>query len=60
MIEKIVSKFSLSQWHKEKDDLRYWLSKSPEERIGAVEFLRKQYYEDSARLQRTVRIIKRS
>ena len=56
MIKKIISKFSLSQWHKEKDDLLYWLSRSPEERIGAVEFLRKQYYGDSARLQRTVSV----
>jgi hypothetical protein len=59
MIKKIISKFSLSQWHKGKDDLQYWLSKSSEERIAAVEFLRKQYYGDSAGLQRTVRVIKR-
>lgn len=26
------------------DDLLYWLSKSPSERIDAVEFLRQQYY----------------
>lgn len=28
----------------ENSDLKYWLSKSPEERIDAVEFLRSQYY----------------
>ena len=28
----------------ERDDLEYWLKKSPEERIAAVEFLREQYY----------------
>jgi hypothetical protein len=60
MIKKVISKCSLSQWRKEKDDLRYWLSRSPEERIGVIEFLRKQYYGDSARLQRTVRVIKRT
>ncbi|HOW84131.1 MAG TPA: hypothetical protein PK573_16330 [Spirochaetota bacterium] len=27
----------------EKDDLRYWLSRTPEERIDAVLHLRKQY-----------------
>jgi hypothetical protein len=59
MIKKVISKCSLSQWRKEKDDLRYWLSRPPEERVGAVEFLRKQYYGDSARLQRTLRVIKR-
>lgn len=25
-------------------DLKYWLSKTPEERLEAVEFLRSQYY----------------
>ncbi len=56
MIKKVISKCSLSQWRKEKDDLHYWLSRSPEERIGVIEFLRKQYYGDSTRLQRTVRV----
>ncbi len=56
MIKKVISKCSLSQWQKDKDDLHYWLTKSPEERIGAVEFLRKQYYGHSTRFQRTVRV----
>ena len=42
------------------EDLQYWLSKNPEERISAVEYLRKQYYGNSARLQRSVKIIQRS
>ena len=60
MIKKVVSKHSLKNWSEIKDDLRYWLSKSPLQRIEAVEFLRRQYYGDSAGLQRTVRIVKRS
>ena len=28
----------------ERSDLRFWLRKSPEERVAAVEFLREQYY----------------
>jgi hypothetical protein len=40
MIEKIVSKHKLSEWSEIKDDLRYWLSKTLQERIEAVEFLR--------------------
>ena len=28
----------------EKSDLQYWLSKTPEERISAMEVLREQYY----------------
>ena len=60
MIEKVVSKHTLSQWSQAKDDLKYWLSKPAEERISAVEILRRQWYGDSARLQRTIRVIKRS
>ena len=41
-------------------DLSYWMSRMPEERIAAVEFLRKQYYgEYPERLQRVITIIKR-
>ena len=40
MIEKIVKKFNLKD---KGDDLAYWLSKSPKERIVAVEILRKQF-----------------
>ena len=44
----------------EKDDVVYWLSKTPAERIEAVEFLRKQMYNEPApRLQRVARIVKR-
>ncbi|PJA96432.1 MAG: hypothetical protein CO129_06595 [Ignavibacteriales bacterium CG_4_9_14_3_um_filter_34_10] len=44
-------------------DLEYWLSKTPEERMEAMEFLRELYLygnkNDSApRLQRTIRIIR--
>jgi len=60
MIEKVVHKYSLQQWSTIKDDLNYWLSKSPQERIAAVEYLRKQYYGSTAGLQRTARVIKRS
>ncbi len=34
----IVSRFEKN------NELKFWLSKSPEERIEAVEFLRSQYY----------------
>jgi len=60
MIEKILSKCTLNDWSKIKDDLQYWLSKTPKQRIEAVEILRRQYYGDSAGLQRTVRVVKRS
>ena len=61
MIKKVVKKQTLSE-HSEnsiQDDLEYWLGKSPRERIEAVEYLRRQYYGNSARLQRVARVIQR-
>lgn len=37
---------------------KYWLSQTPEQRISAVEFLRKQYAGTEQRLQRVYTIIK--
>jgi len=59
MIKKVVKKRNLKD-DPTAEDLKYWLSKSPEERISAMEFLRKQANGSSARLQRTVRIIQLS
>jgi hypothetical protein len=42
------------------DDLAYWMNRSPEERISAVEILRRQYYGSSERLQRVCRIVERT
>ncbi|MEW6654306.1 MAG: hypothetical protein AB1394_12700 [Bacteroidota bacterium] len=42
-MEKAVRKIQLKDKHNY--DLKYRLSKTPEERITAVEFLRKQFYE---------------
>ncbi|MDP3580837.1 MAG: hypothetical protein Q8S39_02810 [Ignavibacteria bacterium] len=60
-MEKVVRKISLKD--KRNYDLEYWLSKTPEERIAAVEFLRKQTYEtedgSTPRLQRIVKVVKR-
>ena len=58
MIKKVIKKSNLKEYNEVKENLSYWLSKTPEERILAVEFLRKQYHGSSTRLQRTVRIIK--
>jgi hypothetical protein len=55
----IVRKARLSETSV-KDELKYWLSKKPEERISAVEILRRQQYAGTPRLQRTVRIAKRA
>ena len=43
-----------------RDDLAYWLEKSSQERLDAVEFLRRQAHGNTIRLQRSVQISKRS
>jgi hypothetical protein len=58
MIAKVINKRKLPDLT-EYADLEYWLSKSPEERIAAVEYLRRQYYGNSAGLQRSARVIQR-
>ena len=45
----------------QQSDLEYWLSKTPQERIAAIEILRQQYVRlqhIKPRLQRVCRIIK--
>ena len=60
MIQKTVKKINLTEKEQLNSDLNYWLSRTPEERISAVEILRRQYNGNSAGLQRTVKIIKLS
>ena len=57
MIKKIIKKSALKD---KGNDLAYWLSKSPEERIEALEILRKQFHGNTARFQRTIRIIQQA
>ena len=57
MIQKIVKKYRMDELSSIREDLAYWLSKSPVERISAVEYLRRQYHGNTARLQRSARII---
>ena len=60
MIQKIVKKGAVGALSSIKEDLAYWLSKPPEERVAAVDFLRRQHYGNTARLQRSARIIQHS
>jgi hypothetical protein len=59
MIEKVVNKRGLRNFPSIKEDLRYRLSKTPEERVAAVDYLRKQYHGSTERLERSARVIKR-
>jgi len=60
MIEKVVRKRNLKYPSEVEENLVYWLSKTAEERVSVVEFLRKQLHGSSARLQRSTRVIQRS
>jgi len=60
MIRKVVNKRDLRNFSSIKEDLSYWLSKTPEERVAAVDYLRKQYHGSTERLQRSARVIKHS
>ena len=60
MIERVVKKFDLERHSSIKEDLAYWLSKTPEDRIEAIEFLRRQYHGSSERLQRFARVIQQT
>lgn len=60
MIKRVISKRKITDDSSVADDLAYWQRQSPEDRISAVEILRRQYYGGSDRLQRFSRIIKRT
>jgi hypothetical protein len=60
MIKRVVTRRSLRDPSSVKDDLEYWLSKSPEERVAAVDYLRGQYHGGTTRLQRSARVIQRA
>ena len=59
MIEKVVRKAKLSEFSEIRENLEYWLSKSAEERISAIELLRREHYGSSERLQRIARLVQR-
>jgi hypothetical protein len=60
VIEKVVTKRSWQDFWEIKENLAYWISKTPDERISEVERLRRQYHGSSARLQRFTCIVQRS
>jgi len=60
MIAKVAQKRKLQDFSEVKENLAYWLSKTSDERVSAVEYLRRQLNGSSARLQRSARVIQRS
>lgn len=59
MIRKIVAKHRMDSLSEVRQNLRYWLEKTPQERLAVVDFLRSQIYGDAERLQRAARVIQR-
>ena len=60
MIEKVIRKASLEDFSEIRENLIYWLSKTPDARVAAVEHLRRQYHGGTARLQRVAQVIERA
>ncbi len=58
-MQKVVQIRSLDA-DTQREDLAYWLSRPPAERIAAVEDLRRQFHGSAARLQRTARVTQRA
>jgi hypothetical protein len=60
MIRKTVQKHRMDNYSEIRQNLEYWLSRSPEERIAAVEEIRREYHGDSHRLQRVARVVQQT
>ena len=57
MIKKIIKILDIN---KKGNDLAYWLSRPPRERIEAVEILREQFNGSTEGFQRTIRVIQQT
>jgi hypothetical protein len=60
MIRKVVQKHQMDDYSEIRQNLEYWLSRPPEERLSAVEILRREVYGDSHRLQRVTRVVQQA
>ncbi len=60
MIKKVIKKSNYDYNSRNEADLKYWLTKSPQERIETVEILRRQYDGSTARLQKIARVVQRT
>jgi len=60
MIVKVVHKAHLQEFSEIQENLDYWLSRTPAERVEAVEILRRQRHGNSDRLQRVARVTQRT
>jgi hypothetical protein len=58
-MKKVVTKRNLKD-SSQQADLAFWLSQTPDDRVSAVEILRRQYNGSSERLQRVSRVVERA
>jgi hypothetical protein len=56
-MERVVHKGPLNDPDAARRDREYWLSRPSEERIAAVEILRRHFYGNPGRLERVARVI---
>ena len=56
-LQRVARMTTFDEERRERPSLAYWLSRPPEERIAAVEFLRRQFHGPGARLRRVHRVI---
>lgn len=59
-LKKVVRVRKLGDPALEREDLDYWLSRPPAERVAMVDELRREFYGGPQRLQRSIRVIQRS
>ena len=57
MIKRVIQRYSVDDQTGSARDLKYWLTRSTSERIAAVDFLRRQHFGNSERLQRFAQVI---
>ena len=56
-LQRIVKLTTFDEERRSRPALRYWRSRPLEERIAAVEFLRRQFHGPGARLRRVHRVL---
>jgi len=60
MIRKVVQIHRMDDYSEVRQNLEYWLSRPVEERVAAVDELRREWYGDSQRLQRIARVVQQT
>ena len=58
-IQPVVAVHKLNDPEADRRDVRYWLTRPFEERIETLDFLRRQFYGNPTRFQRTAQVIQR-